>query len=630
MNRILKSQNVLTPGAHVVAPENTCVGFVASALIKLLADASARCTKYGLADYTRDVDTINRRIHAEGIGFATRTLPSLSKGLFEYLEGNEVTYPGFKLQPGKGYPRFLKGIFYVVYNARSTDVDVAYAIDCIYQISVFFKKLEGPFKDEELNKMYTEFVEVDKKMGKVFDDLDVNDFEVLQLARHYFMRDFADFTVDSGTLVPRPGPGATFSKTPKHMRYEPHTLFVQHQNVFPIEEWFYSHPWDIVEGARRYMALKKRAIAEPRARMFYVPKTVGKARGICIEENESQWLQQALAKGLRTHVAGNRYLRGHVEFNDQGINRDLALQASLDQENATIDMSEASDRIPKDLVSWVSQDCVELHNALMCLSTRTIESSPQVTEGPMYLRLNKYAPMGSGLCFPVMGLMHYYLIQAIVMRYHGFLMTDFYVYGDDIILPSKYAASVFEHLPKFGMKLNCTKSFVRSKFRESCGIHAYSGVDVTPIFFRKIFAHKNVDTLVSIVETEALLFSKGLFHISQFLRDYVVNIRGELPYVTSTSPVVGWKRPARELDQFVPFIGTNALRTRWNVEYQCYEDRVLILRDLNEEPEQSAQNCGYLRWLVQRTEDSTTFSGAHKKLIARYGWLTRTHSMPLA
>ena len=106
------------------------------------------------------------------------------------------------------------------------------------------------------------------------------------------------------------------------------------------------------------------------------------------------------------------------------------------------------------------------------------------------LKAQKFAPMGSGVCFPVMGLVHWALITALVFnstmpKAHE-LSTQVYVYGDDIIVPSECAQLVYKYLPRFGMKINKDKSFVASHFRESCGCHAYKGFDITPAFFKKV------------------------------------------------------------------------------------------------------------------------------------------------
>lgn len=586
-------------------------------ILGLLADASVHCVKYHVTDYIHDCMTVKSRMKSEGIGFATMTLPKLATGLFNYLETGSATYTGFKLQPGEEYPRFLKGMFYVVYHSSNAQW-VTDAIKCIYQISVCCKKVAGPFERKKVAKQYRDFVEVDGGLSTIFDGLDDEDFETLQLCRHYIRNTFRGVDYDSARLRPRPGPGATRTKTPNNMRYVPHVMYESHQQCFPYDEWFYSHPWDVVDEARSFLELIKNKKRMPLARVKYVPKIYGKGRGICVEENESQYLQQALSACLRACIAAT-WLKGHILFTDQSVNANLALKASVDCEDATIDMSEASDRIPRDLVSWGFQDNEWLHNALMSLSTRFADSPSEVdVYGCM---LNKYAAMGSGLCFPVMGIMHYFLIKAIVMRAHHIDIGDqLYVYGDDIVLPSKYAQCVFDRLPKYGMKLNRTKSFVESHFRESCGVHAYLGRDITPVFLRKTYNTGTPDALASHFATENLLFSKGYFHSAKCLRDRVEKTGLTLPFVPTWSPVVGWKRPARLIDDLDLSKTGYIAKSRWDVDHQCYEYRVRILKGIKEPNTNCSENQGLLRWYNQNTEDSVVFQGQPKKFKFAWAW----------
>jgi hypothetical protein len=100
--------------------------------------------------------------------------------------------------------------------------------------------------------------------------------------------------------------------------------------------------------------------------------------------------------------------------------------------------------------------------------------------------IKKIAPMGSAICFPIMALVHFALIKAILNRSSIARVNtrDVYVYGDDIIVNRQCVQAIYDYLPLFGMKINTDKSFSRSYFRESCGLHAYKGAEVTPIRFK--------------------------------------------------------------------------------------------------------------------------------------------------
>jgi hypothetical protein len=58
------------------------------------------------------------------------------------------------------------------------------------------------------------------------------------------------------------------------------------------------------------------------------------------------------------------------------------------------------------------------------------------------------------------------------------------VYGDDIILPSTAYTLFAEMVDFYGFRINEGKSFYNSPFRESCGAHYHSGIDITPIYVK--------------------------------------------------------------------------------------------------------------------------------------------------
>lgn len=501
---------------------------------------------YGSADSVLDCATIKRRFDAEGLEFATKTLPKLSAGLFQYFETGHVCYPSFRIKKGTVHPIFLSGLFRLA--CRDGEYQ-GVAIKLIYQISVMFKKLKGPYPDSVLSKQLADFVKVDKDLANL--QLDSYDLcPILERAREEVNSLFKGYSLESRFIKPRPGPGATNHPVAKHMRFRPHVLYTQIDNVMPYVDFFNVHPYDIVHQTAHYQRLYNNAVAEQRARFKFVHKQVGKARGICIEENETQFMQQAMKRSLYDWLEKHPLTRGRVNFTDQSINMDLALEASTTREYATIDMSEASDRISRKLVHALFKDQQELLAVLDGLSTKWIDL-PDLGDGPQAIECNKYAPMGSGLCFPIMSIAHWALcrsIMAVVMQ-EDTALEEVYVYGDDIILPSRCVEAIYKWLPPFGMKLNQEKSYSRSNFRESCGIHAYKGIDVTPIFIKYLPLHTSYKVTLSCISVEAQFFHKGYTGIASLLEGAIRQAyKGyEMPYVPMSSSVFGIRRADRRL-----------------------------------------------------------------------------------
>jgi hypothetical protein len=77
------------------------------------------------------------------------------------------------------------------------------------------------------------------------------------------------------------------------------------------------------------------------------------------------------------------------------------------------------------------------------------------------------------------------------------------VYGDDIICDSRVTDDVIQMLKDLRFEVNVDKSFVASQYiRESCGIYAHSGDDVTPIRYTVPFHNGKVNPkrIVSFME----------------------------------------------------------------------------------------------------------------------------------
>lgn len=607
--------------------------FAQKHLCALLIDANNNLPSYRSADLQKDVDTIKRRIKSEGLPFVTMSLPTLMQGLFDQLEGRRATYPGFKVRGV--HPVFLRGLFHVVLNGN--EAEKIKGFDYLYSLAVGFKKLKGPYKKSVLSEQFREFVRVDEELANI--NLFTDDrMPVLQLARQYVKSVVRDIDLDNRKCLPRPGPGATNTPCDKHMRYRPHKLYAQIERHLPfMDGWYSSHPWDVVAQSDHYAKLFKDGFKdEPSSRFKFVPKTAGKARGICIEENEVQFLQQALRRVLTSAISASPHTKRNLALDDQHVNADLAQLSSIAKMYCTIDMSEASDRVSRELVSWLFQDNQPLHDALMALSTRWIEP-PKEADWPGSIRTNKFAPMGSALCFPVMTLVHYALCKAIIrlsaIHDRKIKSRKVYVYGDDIVIPNDCYTAVTDWLPQFGMKLNPTKSFHMSHFRESCGIHALHGRDVTPVYVKHIPFQQSYGELFSYLAVEHALFKKGFETTAGLHRSWIKNTQGmRMPEVPEDSDLIGFKRPITLFHGRVPQSYEAAItkRKRWNADYQCWDYQVYTLRRGTKDLSLPSDIDAYLKWQLVHGEESAKIVDAlpgysfRKKWVPASALVTRT------
>jgi hypothetical protein len=579
---------------------------------------------YSKADYTRDLARINSRVDSESITFVTKTLPDYINCVLSLVDQKEASFSFLKLRKDSRIPRFLGGLTVLV--LESTDQDIAaIALNCLYTICVAFKKLRGSYSKKVLIKQYRSFVEVDTNLP---DGINPEVQGIAMVARNLCRNFIKDIDIGDKHFLPRPGPGATNTPTQKNMRYSPHVLYSQIDNVLPYADWFYYNPFAVVYRSREYVELMNNSQHSPTARFKFVPKTYGKARGICIEENEMQVFQQAFRVGL-WHFIQNSNIAENLPLTDQTVNGLLALKASLDQTDATIDMSEASDRVTRDLVHYLFQDNPELCEVLMALSTRTI--IPPVIDGLESTPLNakKYAPMGSGLCFPIMSLVHLFIVQAIILTENApnkrALIKGVRVYGDDIVLPSSCALAVFANMPKFGMKLNYEKSFLSGRFRESCGIHAYNGMDITPVYVKNVPKSDDLTALQSMLANESDFYKKGFYSTAEFLRNllckYYPRLKLDRHVSTSTNGFAGFYRC------FTPTL-LNALkkrcRAKWNSDYQCKMFRVPRFQTRVTTAELTEDEA-LLRWLWTNTEESRIVDDSVELTIIAWQWVPESH-----
>jgi hypothetical protein len=198
----------------------------------------------------------------------------------------------------------------------------------------------------------------------------------------------------------------------------------------------------------------------------------------CFSSYGQQLARQLILRSIhRGPLRGTTMDLGYVD--GQAQQRRLALRASKDKRLATLDLSDASDRI-----GWIHVQQVFPGWVVRLLEAyRSPEfevPADELGSGGKYLT-RLYAGMGNATTFAVETLFFAAFVYAYA-RAHG-LSTFVRVFGDDIICTSQWAA----HFTESGLSddfpffvVNRLKSFWGvDGLRESCGIFAYNGVDIT-------------------------------------------------------------------------------------------------------------------------------------------------------
>ena len=493
----------------------------------------------------RDSRTLLKRYESEGVGFVTKTLPKFGKHFDTCLKnGRYVPNSTFRRGNGTVLPAFLLGLTNKVFDAQGTllckpDCD---AIRLIRQLVFMYYKLDVPYRPETESEAIVTFEETDKSLTAC-DLLQVEDMGAIDLASNFISDLFKDF--DHGDISPRPGPGASADNKQSWLRYEPHVLYTKIHERYPYYRYYYCNSKHLLDSLRKYKSLPRQT--DGISKLSLVPKDSRGPRIICAEPTEFMWLQQGLGRAMMDWIERHPLTSGHVNFYDQTVNGKLALSSSKSREFSTLDMKEASDRISTNLVELLFDGVPQLRDALLALSTGNIE----LPDGRI-MKKKKYAPMGSALCFPVMSIVHYALGVASICLQHGvnrkISRQALYVYGDDLVVKTEYAGALLDVFPRYDLLFNSGKCCIEGHFRESCGIDAYDGVDVTPQRIRNDAILKNQPkTIVSSVAMVNGFFQRGLWTLAATWRRRIEQAIGLLPCATAQSKVIGWTVPRNQV-----------------------------------------------------------------------------------
>lgn len=321
--------------------------------------------------------------------------------------------------------------------------------------------------------------------------------------------------LDIWSLRPKHGPGAVADKN--MLKYEFETWPTRLASVFP-PDWFASH--DLVD--------RTQSCREIGSKLCAVPKTQKGPRLIASEPVAHQWMQGALWRWLEDRV-GSSPLGLSIDFRNQVKSQVKALTASKTGEYATIDLSEASDRVSLRLVEYIFQGNPLLLDALHACRTRWVEIPGSLTRKGKdeFVYLKKFSTMGSAVTFPIQTIVFTILGHFALMISRGERDVSLEgmrqranalrVFGDDIIIASDAYEVMTRILSECGLKVNGSKSFWKGSFREACGMDAFGGVDVTPAYLRQPYSPSQPESLKSLIEVSNNFHKKGFWRTAERL-----------------------------------------------------------------------------------------------------------------
>jgi hypothetical protein len=476
--------------------------------------------RYGPFIMREDINTFERRVAEEGLTFLTVVLPKVGKSLDRYHSTSEWVPPlGFATKTEYYCPKYgdhvdnFIGVSIPLFLNRAIKAALegdSVAVDCVRQLSYVFYKLEVSYSEELCEKFLESFKKIDSELFSLETCSDDNIIRHVNSMSRIIRRILCN--TNPFEIRPCHGSGATACRTKPWDKYHTLRYFPKLDAYFPYPHFFF---YSLTHFVDEMAALEKSPIANPQARICLVPKDSRGPRVISCEPAEFMYIQQGLMRLLYETIETHHLSSGQINFSDQEVNKSLALVGSLTGALATIDLSEASDRVSLSLVEALFSD--NWVNALKaCRSESTILPNGEVVE------LKKFAPMGSSCCFPVEALVFWASAQATLRRLGR--TAPVYVYGDDLIFSSEYFDEITKDLTSIGLVVNRDKSYVRGPFRESCGGDYHNGYDVTPVRLKKFltsnstalahnadfcnsliakFGYESVHSIVRLIEQES-------------------------------------------------------------------------------------------------------------------------------
>lgn len=537
----------------------------------------------------RDFETLEYRFEHEGYGFLTIALPALGAAFTQGLaSGKFACPPNFKPVRGGAIPRFLSGMLCEVFEPVSgelkQDPDLG-IIKCLREVLYLFKKIQMESDQEALlhEKACTEFFQCDEIAGKV--QVPDRHAHLIGLVSKLVLNDLSSKPLNDARF--KHGPGAVYEGYSVNQKWSALSESVRNAD-FDLQSYGYddfgvalTELSDRAEiknqsSSTNVVYLENRASSRI-ARLITVPKSSTSRRTITVEPLLCQFVQQGLNIILRDSIESCKYLSNSLALTDQRKNQYLALEGSRDDNWATIDLKSASDLLSVNLVEIVFRRHGPFLDHMMdCRST--------IVEEPVSnrsLSIRKFAGMGNALTFPVQSVCFAVTCIAAIHDSWGIKPTPRSIeratrlvrcYGDDIIVAKSYAHQCVNWLEAVGLKVNISKSFLTGNFKESCGVDAYMGVDVTPLYLKHRPDHPSTEPKVieGLVALSNHAWLRGLYEFSTCLAYEVEGRLGiDLPLVGQESGSLGWHS---RLDAATP--------TRWNHNLQQFETRTLVSKPL--------------------------------------------------
>jgi hypothetical protein len=607
----------------------------------VLAAQLVDCATYypGLRkEFDRDLIRLSSAIEHHGLRFVTETMPAYRKHFDQCLDARRLTpFHSFHFgtyEKGGTIPRLFRGLILRVFDGSSElrqDADKQ-AVQLLRQLLGVCRKLRVDCGTKNRCEAVLEFVQIDDECTEsslVWDDaekplsyqvptspeLSFQDEEGIRYDAAkatvtptqastilWHIQRAADYLTGAMGLFdpyewrPKHGPGAVSDQRFGVDKYDFKRWSRRLDTIFPYADFALSSyaqlPEDVANGGIHY------SDEELVAKMACVPKTTKTPRLIACEPVAGQWCQQIIRDYFYSRVRDSA-IRKFISFDDQAHNATMALEASSSLSHWTIDLSSASDRISCWHVERLFRRNLTLLDALW--ATRSVELRQDIAgRERRRIHLRKYSTMGNATTFPVQSVFFLSValgciswrrgvsIASLVRRANG---REVRIFGDDMVVPVDSAPVVVEMLQYLKLKVNAAKTFGGTAFRESCGVDAFLGQDVTSISILDAPEHTRPGSVVSSVDVHNNQLNAGFVATAAYIRKTVERTgMKQILNVAAGSGRFGW--------QTFDVADNSHLKSRWNNLLQRREVRSLTTHVV--EPRTPPNTpAGYLRYFTE-------------------------------
>lgn len=659
--------------------DNSLATHLSAYATELFKDISYAYTKP--SDRRRDQTRLLHELAIHGSRVVTLDLPALLKHLDMCLAEGLYTQSHLRYSATKrGYktPVLFGDLYLQIFNAEGKlrDSPSVQSIFCLRTVLGSCKKLELPCNPRSIADEIENFIAIEEGIRKptlnwAADDLDPNNTLIhfrdeynrgldepsgqasrfgndadsvsrsLGILQHVCDRvstQFGDLHNEGISELPKHGPGVVSNQkrgiSKFLFKYWPNKL----QGTFPYDMYATTN-LGVGSYHDRDIAWGQWETTEIPSRLISVPKTQKAPRLIAAEPVEHQWIQQLIKRQLEARLC-QTYMKNCIDFRSQRLNQVMALAGSKDGSLATVDLSSASDR----LSLWVVERAFRCNRTILerlhASRTRWLTSSINAYASRS-IQLRKFAAMGSACTFPVQSIVYACLAVTAVLISEGKshwrkaghrsileASRRVRVFGDDIIVPSHALGCLKELLAFCGLKVNVNKTYGIGKFRESCGVDAYDGYDVTIPYLKSPTPKVSHATFGSFLDVSNNFYRKGFWNVAnwiQTLADPYGNrmavlklehhhLNPDLDRQTNSALQLGW----------YSFSGTcySNLKSRWNKQLQRTEVRSFLpVGKTTLLPTKGAYRL--FQWFIEEPSPDTKWQSGTVDLATskwRFGW----------